>query len=149
MATGYSAEVTGVLDSTLQPAAKADGRVTNAKLRIFQATLDLSLANVKHASGDTNLLFRLPKGCKPLFGYLLSSATMGGTATISVGPAATPAKYKAAAIHTTANAPQLFMLSAAADDDPLTDYEDVYMTWGAADGPSSGILQIVMFASAR
>jgi hypothetical protein len=149
MAQGYSAETVGVLDSTLTPAGKSDGRVTNAKTRVFQATFDLSLAAVKKASGDTNVCFIVPKGYKPLFGYLLASATMGATATIAVGNSTTAGKYRAAAIHATVDAPVLFMLSSAGDDAPLSADETVIITIAAAALPSSGILQVVMFASAR
>jgi hypothetical protein len=149
MAQGFSAETVGVLDGTLLPAAKSDGRVTGAKLRAFQATFDLSLAAVKKAAGDTNVCFRVPPSCKPLFGYLNSSATMGAASTIAVGTAAAPGKYRAAAIHTTANAPQFFMLSAAGDDAPLSAEEDIIFTIAVADLPAAGILQIVMFCSAR
>lgn len=149
MAQGFSAEVTGVLDATVNPPSKSDGRVIGGKVRAYQATFDLSLANVKKASGDTNVCFKFPAGCKPLYGYLLASATMGGTATIAIGNATTAGKYRAAAIHTTVDAPVLFMLSSAGDDAPLTADEDVLMTIAAASLPSSGILQCVMFASAR
>jgi hypothetical protein len=60
MAQGYSAEATGVLDGTTNPAGKFDGRVVNAKLRASRATLDLSLAAVAKNSGDTNVLCPLP-----------------------------------------------------------------------------------------
>jgi len=149
MAQGYSAEMVGVIDGSLVPEIKADGRVINAKLRTFQATFDLSLAAVKKASGDTNVLFRLPRGYKPIMGVLLASATMGGTATIAIGNASTPAKYRAAATFTTANVPTPFMLSSAGDDAPLTDEETVIMTIAAADLPGSGILQIWMLCSGR
>lgn len=150
MATGYSAEATGVLDGTLVPDGKSDGRVVNAKKRVFVATFDLSLTNVKKANGDINVCFRIPRGYKPLLGWLLASATMGANATIAVGTAAVPAKYRAAATFTTANVPTPFMLSSAADDAPLTDYEDVIITVGHADGlPGAGILQVFMEAAAR
>lgn len=149
MAQGFSAEVTGVLDGTKNPSSKSDGRVINAKIRAFVATLDLSVATVKGASGDTDVCFVIPKGYKPLYGYLLSSATMGGTATIAVGNSTTAGKYRAAAIHTTADAPQFFMLSAASQLAPLSADETVLITIAAAALPGTGILQVVMFASAR
>lgn len=148
MAQGFSAEVTGVLDGTM-PYSKADGRTINAKVRAFVATFDLSKTNVKGASGDTDVCFRIPAGYKPLYGFLLASVTMGGTATIAVGNATTPGKYRAAAILTTADAPQIFMLSAAEQLAPLAADEDVLITIAAAALPGAGILQVVMFASAR
>lgn len=149
MAQGYAAELVGVLDSTLTVPAKTDGRTVNAKLRVFSATLDLALAAVKHANGDTNVLFRIPAGYKPLWGVLLGSATMGAAATIAVGIAGTAAKYRAAAIFTAVDTPTMFMKSSAADDDPLAADEDVIMTWGTADGPAAGVLQIFMVCAGR
>jgi zona occludens toxin (predicted ATPase) len=149
MAQGYSAETVGVLDGTKTPAAKSDGRLMNAKVRTFMATFDLSQTTVKGAQNDTNVCFVIPKGHKVLFGYLLSSVTMGGTATIAVGNGTTAGKYRAAAIHTTADAPQLFMLSAAEQTAPLTADETVLITIAAANLPGTGILQVVLFAAAR
>lgn len=149
MAQGYSAEMTGVLDGTVLPASKADGRIINAKTRLFQATFDLSLATVKKASGDTNVCFRIPAGYKPTLGWLLASATMGATATIAVGNSTTAGKYRTAAIFTAVDTPTLFMNSSAGDDVPLTADEEVLITIAAASLPSSGILQVNMLASAR
>lgn len=148
MAEGVSAEFTGVLDGSLLPAAKADGRSINAKVRAFVATLDLSLAAVKKASGDTNVCFRVPRGYRFLYGLLNASATMGATATIAIGVSGTPAKFRAAAIFTAA-APTLFGVSTAADDAPLSADEDVIITIAAADLPASGVLVVQMFYSAR
>lgn len=150
MAQGYSAEATGVFDGSTIPAGMSDGRHQGGRVRAYVATFDLSLAAVKKANGDTNVCFRLPAGCKPLYGYSLGSATMGANATVAIGNADTPGKYRAAATHTTANAPQFFMLSSALDDAPLAADEDVIITVGHADGlPGAGIFQVVMFASAR
>ncbi|HEV2746415.1 MAG TPA: hypothetical protein VGW34_03845 [Allosphingosinicella sp.] len=149
MAQGVSAEFAGVLDGSVLPAAMADGRVIGARVRCYVATFDLALAAVAKADGDTNVCFRFPKGARPMFGYLLSSATMGAAATIAVGKAGAAGKYRAAAVHTAANAPQLFMVSAAAAAAPLAEYEDVLITIGGAALPGAGTLQVFMFASAR
>jgi hypothetical protein len=149
MAQGVSAESAGVFDGSTLPAAKADGRVIGGRVRSYLATFDMASAAVKKAAGDTNVCFQLPAGCKPVLGYLLSSATMGGTATIAVGTAAAAGKYRAAAVHTTANAPQFFMLSSALDDAPLSETETVLITIAADALPGAGILQVVIFASAR
>lgn len=149
MPKGYSAETVGVLDGTLLPAAKADGRVYGARARVYQATFDMAAANVETADGDTNVCFKLPAGEKPFLGALLASATMGAVATIAVGTAASPGKYRAAATFETANVPTLFMLSAAADDDPLEDEEEVIITIAGAALPAAGILQVFMLTSGR
>ncbi|WP_414902465.1 hypothetical protein ACMT1E_04345 [Sphingomonas flavalba] len=147
MAKGYSKETVGVLDGSV-PEKIADGRVLGGRVRAFTATFDLSETTVKRANGDSNVCFRIPAGHKVLYGLLLASVTMGASATIAIGNATTPAKYRAAATHT-ATTPTLFMLSSALDDDPLAAAEDVIITIGAADLPSSGILQVVMLTSAR
>lgn len=149
MAEGVSAEFAGVLDGSALPAAKASGDFIGGRVRANVATFDLSLAAVKKAAGDTNVCFRIPKGCKPLYGYLLSSATMGASATIAVGIAGAAGKYRAAAAHTTANEPKLFMVSAAADDAPLAAYEDVIITIATDALPGAGVLQVVLLTSAR
>lgn len=148
MAQGFSAEVQGVLDGT-DPALKANGQVYNAPLRVFQATLDMADTKVKIANGDTNVLFKLQPGMKPIMGVLLASVTMGASATIAIGTAATAAKYRTAATFTTPNVPTPFMLSSAADDAPLEVEETVIMTIGAANLPSTGILQIFFLCAAR
>lgn len=148
MAQGVSAEFAGVLDGSVLPASKADGRRNNAPVRSFIATFDLSLAAVAKVSGDTNVCFRVPAGYKFLYGVINASVTMGGTATIAIGVSGTAAKYKAAAIFTAA-APTLFGLSTAVDDAPLTADEDIIFTIAAADLPGTGILIIEMFFSGR
>lgn len=149
MAQGYAAELVGVLDSTLTVPSMADGRVVGGRLRVHQATLDLSLAAVKKANGDTNVLFKLPAGSKPLYFITNASATMGAAATIAVGTAASAAKYRAAAVHTAVDTPAMFMKSSAADDDPLSAEETVIMTIGTADLPGAGIFQCWAVCAAR
>ena len=150
MAQGVSAEYAGVLDGSVLPSSKADGRKNNAPVRAFVATFDLSLASVKKAfaTPDTNVCFRVPKGYQFLYGIINASVTMGANATIAIGTAASAAKYRAAAIFTAA-APTLFGTSTAADDDPLSADEDVIFTIGVADLPGSGILLIQMFFAGR
>lgn len=149
MAQGYAAELVGVLDGTLTSPAKADGRVHGGAVRNYHATLDMAQATVAKNSGDTNVLFRLPAGCKPLFLVLTASATMGATATIAIGKSGTAAKYKAAAIFTAVDTPTMFMLSSAADDAPLAADEDVILTIAAAALPGAGVLTVDMLCSAR
>jgi hypothetical protein len=147
MATGYALEQVGVLDGTKNPPALADGRVVGGRMLLFQATFDLSKTTVAKNNGDNNVCFVCPGDCHPVAFMFLASATMGAAATIAVGNATTPAKYKGAATFTTPDTPTWFMLSSAADDPPLSDPETVIMTIGAAALPGAGILQIFMLAS--
>jgi hypothetical protein len=149
MAQGFSAQLVGVLDGTLKPDAKADGTVHGGRVRCFEFTLDLAAATTKLASGDTNVLVRIPRGQKFLFGMLNPSVGLGGTATIAIGNSTTAGKYRAAAIANTAEAREIFGLSAAMDDPVLTAFEDVLLTIAAAALPSVGIIEGFILTTGR
>lgn len=149
MAKGYPAELVGVIDGSKVPAIKADGRVYGARLRAYQATFDMAAAAVKKANGDSNVICQVPENEKVIAIVGLASVTMGASATIAIGNATTPAKYRAAAVFTTANAPQLMMLSSAGDDAPLAAEEEIIFTIGVADLPGAGILQFWVITSGR
>lgn len=142
MAQGFSAALVGVLDATLNPPGKLDGRIVGARLRVHEAVLDLAAATVKTASGDTNVIVRIPRSHKPIAFLLNSTVDLGAAATIAIGIAGTAAKYMAAATFRTPNAPTLVMVAAAADDVPLADHEDVLLTIAVAALPGAGILTI-------
>lgn len=147
MATGYSLEATGVLDGTVLPASKFDGRVVGARLRRRRATLDLSKCAIN--SGDTNILLRIPAGEAFVAGVLTSSVDLGAAATIAIGKAGTPGKYFAAALFRTPNVPLLFGLAAAIAAAPLAAYEDVIVTIAVAALPNAGTVVIDFFTSGR
>jgi hypothetical protein len=149
MAQGFAAELVGVLDGTLNPASKSDARVTGGRVRCHRATLDLALAAVAKNNGDTNVIARIPRGQAVMFGILNPSVGLGGAATVAIGNATTAGKYRAAAIQNTAEAKEIFGLSTAMDDPPLTDYEDVLMTIGAANLPGAGVIEILLFTTGR
>jgi hypothetical protein len=148
MAQGFAAELVGVLDSTLNPAGKSDARVAGARVRTHRATLDLSLAAVAKVNGDTNVLARIPRGHRVIGGIINSTVTLGSS-TVAIGISGTAAKYKAAAVFTATDTPTLFGKAGAQDDPPLTDYEDVLLTVGAADLPGTGIVVIDILTSGR
>jgi hypothetical protein len=149
MAQGFAAEVTGVLDGTLNPPARVDGRIVGGRVRMRRATLDLSLANVAKNIGDTNVLCRIPAGEAFLFGILNPSVGLGAAATVAIGNATTAGKYRAAAIQNTAEAKEMFGLSSAMDDVPLAAYEDVLLTVAAAALPGAGIVNVLIFTTGR
>lgn len=149
MAKGYPAALLGVIDGSKVPEIKADGRIYGARLRIYEAKYDLSLASVKKANGDTNVVAQIPANEKVVAFLILASATMGASATIAIGTASVPEKYRTAATFTTANVPTLAMLSSAADDAPLSAEEEIIFTVGTADLPGAGILQIWAITSGR
>jgi hypothetical protein len=148
MAQGFSAEAVGVLDGLVNPPGKLDGRVVGGKLRRRRAVLDLSLAAVAKVNGDTNVLTRIPRGEVFAFGMLTSSVTLA-TSTVSIGNAGTAAKYRAAAVFTAVDTPTPFGKATAADDLPLTDYEDVILTIATADLPGAGIVVVDIYTSGR
>jgi hypothetical protein len=148
MAQGYSAETLGVLDGTLNPAAKTDGRLEGARMRSYRAVLDLSQATVAKNNGDTNVLCRLPRGQRVIKGIITSSVSLA-TATVAIGNAGTPGKYRAAAVFTATDTPTAFGVATSLDDAPLTAFEDVIMTIGTAALPGAGIVVIELLTSGR
>lgn len=149
MATGYAAELVGVADGSIIPAKLLDGRVQGGRVRAYIATLDMAQATTKRANGDTNHLFGIPAGEKPIALGLCASATMGANATVAVGTAAAAGKYRAAATHTVTTL-VWSALSSFLDDAPLAAAEDVILTVGHADGlPGAGVLTVIILTSGR
>lgn len=149
MATGYAAETIGVLDGLVNPAGKLDGRVVGSRVRTNRSVLDLALATTKGANGDNNLLGRFPRGARPIGFNVNSTVDLGAAATIAIGTLADAVKYKAAAVHRTPDAPVIYMKAGVQDDAPLADYEDYYLTVGAANLPGAGIIVVDAFYSSR
>lgn len=140
MAQTYATEVAGL--GTI-PTTAADGGVQGGRLRRFRATV----AFAAQAAADTVVLATVPAGYTFAFGMVNASATFGASATIAIGNATTPAKYRAAATHTT-TVPTLFGLYTAADDVPLAAAETVILTVAVAALPGSGSAVIDLYFSA-
>ena len=96
------------------------------------------------ANGDTVELFDVPAGFQIIAGFLLATAGLGGTVIIAIGVTVTAAKYRAAAIFNTADAPTLFGVGANMLT-PLTALERWILTVGAAALPGSGSLRVGVF----
>lgn len=139
MAQGYAAELVGVLDGTVSPAAKSDGRVAGGRKRAHRFSLDLAQAAVAKNNGDTNVIARIPRG-HVVTGITFNSTVTLGATTVAIGNAGTPAKYKNAAVFTTPDTPTGYMNAAASALAPLADYEDVLLTFGAANAPGAGVI---------
>jgi hypothetical protein len=138
MAQTYSVEAAG-LDSV--PVVKASAtKAVGAKMRRSRATINLA----SQASGDTIVLSDIPAGSVFAYGVITSDTSLG-TATLSIGPASSAAKYRAAAVFTTTDTPTMFGKATAIDDDPLTATERVLATIGTAALPSSGKLVIDLY----
>lgn len=112
----------------------------HGRVRVFNEKVTLAA----QASGDTIEVGKLPKGARPLFGILLASATLGASATIAIGVSGTPAKYRAAAVFTSADTPTLFGV-ATNNGDALAAEEIVIITVGVAALPGSGTLRVMIF----
>lgn len=137
MAKTYSRETDGKLGNGA--GGQIQGNSYQAKLKRIRATVLFT----GQAAADTIVLGELPAGAIFAYGVLTASATLGASATIAIGKAGTPAKYKAAAVFTAADTPTLFGKASAADDEPLTAIEEVIMTIGTAALPTSSDYVIV------
>lgn len=137
MATHYAAPVENLLAGIAGPVNLGDPSFLGAKVHCKVKTIDLAVEDVN--SGDTIVWFRVPKGSVPIVQGFLASATMGASATLDVGSATTAAKYRAAAVFTTANAPVLHG-KAGALGVKRTAVEVIQSLVAVADLPSSGTL---------
>jgi hypothetical protein len=133
----YSRETAGALDT--RGLSLIDGRVYGAKVKAIRATIDYD----GQVANDTIVLGELPQGAVFVGGVITASATAGGTATIAIGSAAAPGKYRAAAIFTAVDTPTLFGVAASAAAAPLAATERVIATVGAAALPASTAFMVV------
>lgn len=141
MATFYSAEATGYLNST--PPSLPSGVVHGGRLRRYRCTVTLAT----QTTSDTIVLARLHQGQHVAYGVLTSSVSLGSS-TIAIGVAGTTGKYRAGATFTAVDTPTLFGPSAAnAAAAPTTAAEDVFITIGVASLPSSGTLVVDLYVS--
>jgi hypothetical protein len=134
MAQTYSTELDARDDS---PAGKALPGLHGGRPRVYRASITMAA----QAAGDTIVLAEVPPGLVFSHGIITSSASTA-TATISIGTSSSAAKYRAAAAVTATDAPALFGIAAAMNDDLLTAEETVIATVGTAALPASGSLVI-------
>lgn len=116
------------------PAALQTGHVVNGRVRSLRASLNMSETTV--ASGDTISLGKRPKGSR-YCGHRITSGVSLGSATVAIGVAGTPGKYRAAATFTAVDTPTDVAIAAQLAADPLTDDEDIIATIAAAALPTS------------
>lgn len=121
------------------PQQVPDGRLVANKRR--STTEIFTLAG--QANGDLLFLGVLPIGAV-LEGVEFNTDTSLGTATLSVGSEASPAKYAAAATLTATDTPTLRAKASAQAQAPLTAPEEVWATIGTAALPGSGTLVIAL-----
>jgi hypothetical protein len=137
-----SIELAAVLGSA--PQAQPDSAVVGGKVRRLRASFNLAA----QANGDTLTLGKLPAGASFLMGLITSSVSLA-TSTLAIGVAGTAGKYRAAAVHTAADAPTPFGVAATKDDAPLAADETLIATIGTAALPGAGQLVIDILYTTR
>ncbi len=135
MTARFGDHYVGVLDGTVKPPVKSDGRRIKAGVGAISQVVTLAA----QASGDTILAFRRPAGTVPLRITLTSSVSLA-TATVAIGIAGAVEKYRSAAVFTAVDTPTDVMKAAAAAAVPSADEEDIILTIGTAALPASGTL---------
>lgn len=118
--------------------------------RLWRATINLDAPKLSSSqngavitTADTVLLGRIPAGMRFAQGRVTSSISLG-TSTIAIGNAASPGKYRAAAVHTAVDTPTPFGTAAAMAAAASGADEDVILTVAAANLPNTpgGLLVI-------
>lgn len=130
------------------------GAVVGGRLRRFRSNVTLA----SQTAGTVDLGLRIPPGMVFAYGVITTDTSLGSS-TVAIGISGSTAKYKAAAVFTSTNAPTLFGVQAAigasaetsseVGSSPLGDgtNEDIIMTVAAATLPSSGNLTIDLYFS--
>lgn len=117
-----------------------------SKVSVYRAVITFAA----QASGDTIKLMKLPAGVVPLFGILNNDTSMA-TATLAIGISGTTGKYRAAAVKTTTNTPEVFAVSTANVTSgamvPLAAAEEVLATIAVAALPGSGTAIVDIFCA--
>lgn len=137
MAETYSAETNGQLDASGRSAI--DPHVYGANLERMRCTIPYD----GQAAADTVVLCELPVGAVFAFGVINASATAGAAATIAIGEAGAPTKYRAAAVFTTPDTPTLFGKAAPVAADPENVTKRIIATIGAAALPNTADYAVV------
>lgn len=122
------------------PVAVADGDAWGGRVRAYHEKIPLAA----QATTDTIVIAQVPAGSIFLYGVLLTTVTLGASATIAIGITGTTGKYRTAAVFTTADTPTFFG-NAAASSAKLTVGETIFITIGTAALPGSGTLFTSMF----
>lgn len=135
MAQYLSNELAGTVTGLTETAAagvKAPANLYGARVKNYRATITYA----SQASGSTFVLATIPAGYSFLSGSVAVD-TSTGSATFSIGTAASAAKYRAAAALTSTATPTAFGLGNAYAGAYSAD-EVIILTTAAAALPSSG-----------
>lgn len=137
MTTTYASPYSGYQSQPYQLPNPSQGY--GGKLVVYLAKITYAA----QAAADDIKLFKLPKGCLPLFGFL-NADTSSGSTTIAIGISGSTGKYRAAAAFTATNTPTLFGVVAGLGIVPLAADEEILATLAAATAPGSGTLYVGM-----
>lgn len=111
-------------------------RLWRASINLDAPKLSSTQTGTQITTADTVLLARIPAGMRFARGRITSSISLG-TSTISIGNAAAPAKYRAAAVHTAVDTPTSFGLASAMAAAASGADEDVILTVATASLPNT------------
>lgn len=147
MATFYSSETRQRGDGTPRPVGNA---ALNQRERVFRATIPLdapplsaSTTGTVISAGDIISLFRVPAGTRFISGSINCSVSLG-TATVAIGTAGNPGKYRAAAVFTTPDTPTSFATAAAQAAGELQADEEIIVTVATAALPNTANAKLVI-----
>jgi len=121
------------------PAGLVDGSLQGGHVRVYREKITLT----GQTTADTIVLAYPSSGETFLFGILTSDVSLG-TAQVSVGSSASPAKYRALAAHTAIDTPTIFG-RAAAQGVKLTADETTILTITTANLPVGGTLIVDLY----
>jgi len=135
-----TAHLSKELTRTGTPKPLVTGHVINGRLRSMRASVNLSETDVNN--GDTIALGKRPQNSR-YAGHRITVGASLGSATVAIGTAAAPAKYRDAATFTSADEPIMVGKAAELAADPLGADEDMIATIAAADLPSSNVELVI------
>lgn len=140
MTTFYTVENKTLGNTPPQPAGN---EAANGRMRMYRATIPLdapptssTTAGSGITTSDTVVLARRPAGWRFAGGEITSSVSLG-TSTISIGTAASTAKYKAAAVFTATDTPTPFGKASAMAEAALNTDETIILTTATANLPTT------------
>jgi hypothetical protein len=139
MAQTFAANATNAFNTS--PPLKSSPSAFSGRVRVLSDTITYA----SQATSDTVIIGggKLPIGAQVLFGLITTTVSTGST-TVAIGSTASASKYKAAAVYTTVDVPQLFGVTAGLATDTTVE-EQIMVTFAAATAPASGSLKVELF----
>lgn len=132
------------------PPTPPGNEALGGRVRCYRATIPLDAPKLSPSSNgagvttaDTVSLCKVPAGMRFVNGCITSSVSLG-TSTISVGNAASTAKYRAAAVFTAVDTPTEFGKATAMAADANNADEEVLLTVATADLPTTAGAKLVI-----